>query len=103
MQPRVTKWLLEQPPPQHLEPLDLSNPLKPKRCKLDLLCLSTKHKFDTMADDNDNDDNQVQLQLGPAQPPNMIHISIGFHDDDQYCVVSIPFTVQPVIYNHRVK
>ena len=90
MQPRVTKWLLEQPSPQHLEPLDLSNPQKPKRCQLDLLYLSRKHKFHTMADDNDNDDDQqVQLPLPPAGPPSMTHISIGFHDDNWYCVVSI--------------
>ena len=55
----------EQLPPQHLQPLDLSNP--PKKCKLDLSYLSTKCKFDTMADDNDNDDDQ-QVQLQVAHP-----------------------------------
>ena len=88
MQPRVKQWLFEQPPPQHLEPLDLSNP--PKKCKLDLSYSSTKHKFDTMADDNDNDDDQqVQLQLPHPWAPSMTHTSIGFHDKDRYCVVSI--------------
>ena len=61
MQPHVNQWLFEQLLPQHLELLNLSNP--PKKCKLDL-SNSTKGKFDTMADGNDNDDDQkVQLQL----------------------------------------
>ena len=46
MWPHVKQWLFEQLAPQHLEPLDLSNP--PKMCKL----YSTKSKLDTMADDN---------------------------------------------------